>query len=38
MIDCRIMKLIGTNMNKSSETWQRISGGVFGTTQIPKHQ
>ena len=37
-IGCGPIKLTGRNMQKSNEAWQRVSGGMFSTMQMPKHQ
>ena len=33
-----LMILIGTNMHKSNEAWQRINGGMSSTMRMLKHQ
>lgn len=35
---CGLMILIGTNMHKSNEAWQRINGGMSSTMRMLKHQ
>lgn len=38
VIGCGLMILIGTNMHKSNEAWQRINGGMSSTMRMLKHQ
>ena len=38
VIGSGLMILIGTNMHKSNEAWQRINGGMSSTMRMLKHQ